>query len=84
MKDGFKVGDVVTYHYPSGRLRFGVITEPDSHAIGDNCWAFWRDASDTDWPDRSTWRSWDDVELHPDPDPIIASFAAHVLLNSTN
>lgn len=77
----FKPGDVVRYQCQERGERVGICAEPpgDSKqrnpAYDPRVWAIWRNKSGK-WSGSRTWVGSKRVELHPDPDPVLASFTA--------
>lgn len=83
----FKPGDVVRRSRKDGIMRVGVVVDPDGFdntfysrdrrrpMVRGNVWAFWCTEGEWIWGITPAHTA-EPVELHPDPDPILAKFTA--------
>jgi hypothetical protein len=78
--DLFKPGDVVRFKSYNGYYwHVGVVVpEPERPSVIDGLWAHWMSRNGK-WFGNRQWCTHTDVELHPDPGPIAASFAYFVM-----
>lgn len=77
MSRKFPIGAVVQDIQGREDCDAGIVCEPPPGWDQNDykVWAVWR----SDGWERKLWLSENETELHPDPDPILAAYTAHIL-----